>query len=373
MARPAVAEIDLSALRHNFQVAKNYAPNSKAIAVVKANAYGHGAVEIARALEPLTPAFGVACIEEALELRAAGMSKPILLMEGIFTADEVSLAAQHNFWLAVENQFQCDAILRAKLKTPLNIWLKIDTGMHRLGVSPNSVVNVYRRLATSSNVQDKLVLMTHLACADEPNRTETLAQLSCFEQCFGSVVSEAQRLNKTVDASIANSAGTLAWPQTHKTWIRPGYMLYGGSPLAHANNTKHFPSLPLRAVMTLKTAVIALRTVTKGEAVGYGGRWQAPQTSVIATLALGYADGYPRSILPDTPVLVHGQRVPIVGNVSMDMITIDVTTIANVKIGDEVILWGKHLPVDEVARQAATIGYELIARMPLRVPRVYIN
>ena len=367
MARPAKAEIDLDALRHNYRVAKQAAPNSQAVAIIKANAYGHGAVEAAKALQNEAPVFGVACIEEAIELRAAGITQPIILLEGIFAADEVSIADQQNFWLAVGSQYQADAITQAAVNTPLKVWLKIDTGMHRLGVQSDDAPAIYRQLAESDNVQDGIVLMSHLACGDEIERPETPKQLQCYEGAIKAIELVASELEQTLEFSIANSAGTMAWEECRRSWNRPGYMLYGGNPFPHAQEFAD----QLKPVMHLTTAVIAIRYLEPGECVGYGANWCAQRVSKIATIAMGYADGYPRVVKPGTPVLIHGMRVPIVGNVSMDMITIDVTDVADVNIGDEVTLWGPGLSIDEIASCANTIGYELVARMPLRVPRKY--
>ena len=369
MARPAKAEIDLDALRHNYRVAKQAAPDSQAIAVVKANAYGHGAVAAAKALENEAPVFGVACIEEAIELRNAGITKPILLLEGIFTADEVVVADQQNFWVAVGSQYQADAVTQASVNAPLKIWLKVDTGMHRLGAQPDEAPAIYRQLAESGNVQDAIVIMSHLACGDEIERPETPKQLQRYDATIKAIEVIANELGQALEFSIANSAGTMAWGECRRSWNRPGYMLYGGNPFPHSQEFAD----QLKPVMNLKTGVIALRYLDIGECVGYGANWCAERVSKIATIAMGYADGYPRVVKPGTPVLIHGMRVPIVGNVSMDMITIDVTDVADVNIGDEVTLWGDGLSIDEVATCAGTIGYELVARMPLRVPRVLKN
>ncbi|MGK0442000.1 MAG: alanine racemase [Pseudohongiellaceae bacterium] len=367
MARPAKAEIDLDALRYNYRVAKNAAPNSQAIAVVKANAYGHGAVAVAKALAHDAPAFAVACIEEAIELRVAGITTPILLLEGAFTADEIIVADEQNFWLAVGSQYQVDAVIQAHVKNALKVWLKVDTGMHRLGVQPDQAPAIYRQLAESDNVQEGIVIMSHLACAYELDRPETPKQIECYTHTIKTIEVIAQALGEAIETSMGNSAGTLAWADCISSWNRPGYMLYGGSPFPHSQKNAD----QLKPVMSLRTGVIDVRYIEPGECVGYGAMWCAERVSKIATIAMGYADGYPRGIKPGTPVLIHGVRVPIVGSVSMDMITIDVTDVAHVNIGDEVTLWGDGLPIDEVAGYAGTIGYELVARMPLRVPRIY--
>ncbi|WP_339668834.1 alanine racemase [Dasania marina] len=369
MARPAKAKINLDALRHNYKVACNIAPGSQAVAIVKANAYGHGAVETVKALQEHASVFGVACIEEAIELREAGIKQPILLLEGMFSASEVAVAQQLGFWVAVGSRAQIEMLTHADAGEPLKVWLKLDTGMHRLGVQPHEAVELYRLLAESDKVADAIVLMTHLACGDELERPQTPNQLQCFNAALADITKVADELGQSVETSLANSAGTMAWQDCRRSWNRPGYMLYGGNPFGHSQESAD----QLQPVMNLLTAVIALRDIAVGECVGYGANWCAQRPSKIATIAMGYADGYPRVVKPDTPVLIHGQRVSIVGNVSMDMITIDVTDIANVQLGDEVMMWGEGLPVDEIAACAGTIGYELLARMPTRVPRIYVG
>ncbi len=360
MSRPARAIVDLDALRHNYQLAQSLAPNARALGVVKANAYGHGAVAAAQALEPLVPAFAVACMEEALELRAAGLQKPILLLEGAFTADEIETAAAHNCWLMVSNREQAEEMVNARPSAPLQLWLKADTGMHRLGLTPQQVPELYRRLQALPHVQGPIVIATHFAVADEPELDFTRQQIECLQQ-----------INRDLQAplSLANSAGILAWPGSHAQYTRPGIMLYGSSPFA----TEHPLAAQLQAVMTLESKVIDLHQVAAGESVGYGRRWIAQKDSIIATVAIGYGDGYPRHAPDGTPVLVNGQRCPLAGRVSMDMITVDVTTLPSVNVGDAVELWGKQLPINEVAASAGTISYELVTRMPLRAPRHYLH
>ncbi|ARN72847.1 alanine racemase [Oceanicoccus sagamiensis] len=358
MARPTTAFIDLAALKHNFQFAQRLVPEGQCVAVVKANAYGHGAVPVAKALEPLAPALGVACIEEADELRQAGIHKPILLLEGVFTADEIEQASANNYWIMLENQQQLHSLLNAELTQPIKVWLKLDTGMHRLGINPEQVTEFYQQLQASPNVDNDIILATHLACGDDLGSDFTDTQIACFMAAV-----------KDIDAplSIGNSSGVLAWPKARTAWNRPGYMLYGNSPF----NIPQENADQLQQVMTLKSAVISVREVAAGESVGYAANWTAERPSTIATIAVGYGDGYPRSAPNGTPVIVNGQRVKLVGNVSMDMITVDVTDLDSVAIGDEVILWGPELTANEIAQWAGTIGYEILTRMPLRAPRIY--
>lgn len=357
MARPNQARLDLGALRHNLQHARALAPGCRVMCVVKANAYGHGAVQVSEALAPLSDALAVACIEEALELREAGIVAPILLLEGFFEAAELPLAAAHNFWVMIDNLQQLAWLEAARLAAPVTCWLKVDTGMHRLGVPLSQAAEVHNRLLRCANRSGELVTCTHFASADDMTSNQTVEQLERFESVTASLPGPR---------SAANSAGLLAWPRSHYDWVRPGYMLYGNSPFA----MPHPNAEALRPVMTLCAAVISLRDVAAGESVGYSALWTARRPSRIATVSIGYGDGYPRMARNGTPVLIRGQRAPLAGRVSMDMITVDVTDLDNVQIGDEVVLWGNGLPAGEVASHADTIGYELTTRMPMRTPRV---
>ncbi len=360
MARPTQARLDLAALRHNIGVARSLAPDSRLMAVVKANAYGHGATVVAQQLAPLADALAVACIEEAVTLREAGIDAPILLLQGVFEPAELTLAARLDLWLTINNAQQLAWLEEATLPGPLQCWLKLDTGMHRLGLTGPDAGPLLHRLRDCSQALPDPVLCTHFATADDPDNDYTRQQIALFE-----------RLTADLPAarSAANSAGVLAWPGAHYDWIRPGYMLYGNSPFA----SPHPATADLRPVMTLVSAVSSLREVAVGEAVGYGATWTAGRPSRIATVTVGYGDGYPRHAPSGTPVLVKGRRAALAGRVSMDMITVDVTDLPEVALGDEVVLWGAGLSVDEVARHVGTIGYELTTRMPARPPRVIIT
>jgi alanine racemase len=358
MSRAARAIIDLEALRSNYALACRRAPGSRTLAVVKANAYGHGAVECARALEAQAPAFAVCCLAEALELRDSGIRKPILLLRGDLTPDAVRTAAEQRFWLLLYEPAHLDMICSAELPAPVRAWLKVDTGMHRLGLEPGALAAAHARLQASDNVEGPVVVATHFACADDPGSDFTKRQIGQFHAAVEGL---------DAPASLANSAGILAWPAAHADWNRPGIMLYGSSPMREPG--PH--DAGLRPVMHLVSEVIALRHIGVGESVGYTRNWRATRPSAIATAAIGYADGYPRHAPNGTPVLVNGQRVPLVGRVSMDMITVDVTDLEPVRLGDPVTLWGPQLPVNEVATAAGTIGYELLTRMTGRAPREY--
>ena len=367
MSRPTIAKIDLDAVRSNFALAQSLAPDSKTMPMVKANAYGHGAVEVARALADIAPAFGVACIEEAIKLREAGISNPILLLEGTFTADEVELASRHDFWLMVENQHQIDAIIEADLPTPIQAWLGIDTGMHRLGFQPDEAAEVLKRLtANNRNVAKNIVIASHFASAEDSDNSFTQHQQRLFDDTAEALSHIGEGL--TLQFSLANSAAILMRPEAHRDWNRPGYMIYGCSPL----EGDHKSSDLLKPAMTFESAVISVRTIKPGETVGYNNRWKATVEAKIATIAVGYGDGYPRTAPDGTPVLINGVRCPLAGRVSMDMITVDVTALDTVNVGDKVTLWSPELTPNEISQHSGSSGYELLTRMPDRVPRVYI-
>ncbi|MHB8535446.1 MAG: alanine racemase [Sulfuricaulis sp.] len=358
MSRPARALVDAGALRHNLQQVRRHAPRARVMAVIKANAYGHGLAWVAQSLNDAADAFGVSSVEEGLQLRLAGINRPICLLEGFFTPDELPMLAQHRLEPAIHNQNQLDVLEQASSTNKLTVWLKIDSGMHRLGFSPALAAEALKRLRQSPAVGD-IRLMSHFARADIPSDPDTKSQIDGFLALvreFG------------LESSLANSAGILAWPQSHLDWVRPGILLYGVSPLEGQNAAV----LDLKPVMTLQTALIAVHARRKSEAVGYGGDWRCPEDMPVGVATIGYGDGYPRHAAPGTPVLVNGVRVPLVGRVSMDMITLDLRNQPRARVGDPVIMWGKGLPVEEVARSAGTLSYELLCHVTERIPRVVV-
>ncbi|XKE44686.1 alanine racemase [Halomonas organivorans] len=363
MARPLRADIDLDALRHNYRLAMELAPDSRAVAVLKADAYGHGLVPCARALEGLAPAYAVACLEEAESLRAGGISAPIVLLEGIFEAAELDRVEALGLWMAVHSDWQLDALLARHPGRPIPVWLKVDSGMHRLGFPPERVEAVWRRLAEAPAHACDLHLMSHFATADAEDTAYFRRQAALLGEL-------AERLG--VPSCLANSPATLARPESHGAWNRPGVMLYGSDPLERANAA----SRRLAPVMTLRSEIIAVRELPAGEPVGYGGRWVTPRPSRIGVVACGYGDGYDRHAVDGTPVLVEGHRTALAGKVSMDMLTVDLTDLPQAGIGSEVVLWGRAsngevLSVDEVARHCDTISYTLLTGVLPRVPRRY--
>ncbi len=357
--KAATAVIDRLALRHNLQRIRQLAPQSRVVAVVKANAYGHGIVEAAQSLQE-ADYYGVARLSEALVLRASGITKPILLLEGFFEASDLPLLVANAIDTAVHSEEQLLALEQAQLSSPLNVWMKLDTGMHRLGVRPDVAEAFYQRLTACHNVAQPVNIMSHFSRADEPQVTYTTEQLSCLSQFMA---------DKPGMKSIAASGGILLWPAAHLDLVRPGIVLYGVSPLSDGDAC----DFGLRPVMTLTTSLIAVREHQAGEPVGYGGIWVSGRDTCLGVLAIGYGDGYPRDIPSGTPVLINGRQVPIVGRVSMDMVSVDLGPDANDRVGDEAILWGADLPVEQIAAAAKMSAYELITRLTPRVEREYLG
>ena len=355
----AEAVIDIDALQHNYQFIQTKCPSAKMIAVIKANAYGHGAVEFANAL-PQADAFAVSRLPEAVELREAGILQPILLLEGCFCPDELQCAAELNFHTMIHNQRQLEELEQVTLSKPLQVWLKIDTGMHRLGILPEQVDDYYQRIQASDNAIDEVGFASHFNCADELHSDATNKQIAIFEQATK---------NYPGPKSLSNSAGCLHWPDAYYDYLRPGIALYGIAPRVESTGKEE----GLRQVMTLKSKLISVREHKQGQAVGYGQNWVASRDTRIGVIAMGYGDGYPRTAPSGTPVLVNGRRVTIVGNISMDMITVDLGPDTKDQVGDEVIFWGPTLPVEEVARHIGTLAYELVIKLTERVKKTYIK
>ncbi len=358
--RPTFATVHLHAIVSNFRLADRLSATSKNIAVIKANAYGHGMVDVAKVLEPEVPAIAVAFMDEAVQLRDAGISKPILVLQGVSHASEIAEAAASDYWLRLHHPRQLDWVLSSNIATPVRVWINVDTGMHRFGLAPEAIAQACADLLSSPNVQPGLVLSTHLACADDLTSPMTGRQVNMIRSCASQY---------KLDLSIANSAGILCWPESHADWNRPGYMLYGNSPMEPAGAD----SFGLSPAMAMQSELVAIRHITPGDGVGYGLDWVAKKQSRIGTIAIGYGDGYPRHAPSGTPVLVNSQRVPLAGRVSMDAITVDLTGLEKAEVGDPVELWGRELSVNEVASAAGTIGYEILAGLTGRVRISYMN
>ena len=347
------AIVDTAALRQNLARVRATAPASRVMAVIKANAYGHGLVPAARALAE-TDGYAVARLDEGLALRAAGLTNRILLLEGVFSPDQLAIAAQQRFDLMVHSFEQLQMLEGRGGSETVSAWLKVDSGMNRLGFRIEQFAEAHQRLTRIANVDPDPTLVTHLANADDRRDPKTVEQLSAFG---------ATTAGTPGARSIANSAAVLAWPESRADWVRPGLLLYGVSPFPSGNGA----DLGLHPAMTLQTEVIAVKIVKSGETVGYGGSWRAERDTRMAVVAAGYGDGYPRSTPSGAPVLVNGRRAPLIGRVSMDMVTVDVTDLPAVGTGDPVVLWGGGVPVEEVARRAGTIPYELICGVSQRV------
>ena len=352
MSRPIIATVNQQALEHNLAIIRNKAPDSKIWTVVKANAYGHG---IARCYEALRGADGFALLnyEEAILLRELGWQKPILLLEGFFKPEDLALLDSYRLTTSVHSEWQIDALANARLSAPLNIYVKINSGMNRLGFRPEQLKDVWSRLAALPNVGE-MTLMTHFARGEDADGvTEPVALL------------DAAAEGMVIPRSFANSAATLWHPQTHHQWVRPGIILYGASP---SGRWQDIADTGLQPVMQLQSEIIGIQQLQQGAGVGYGYRYHAGSEQRIGVVACGYADGYPRHAPSGTPVAVDGILTRTVGRVSMDMIMVDLTPCPEAKIGSSVELWGDNVRIDDVAAACDTVGYELMCAVAPRVP-----
>jgi alanine racemase len=352
MARATTAIIHTEAIRHNLAVIRRQAPHAKIMAVVKADGYGHGLERVAHALAG-ADAFGVAALADAQRLRAAGFSQKIVLLSGFDEASDLEQLRQLAVDTVIHHAYQIEW-LKQDTGTPISVWLKMDTGMHRLGFAPERYADAYRALRCLPNVADDIVLMSHFSSSDELDKPHTEAQMQCFNQ-YSSTPRYA--------VSLANSAAILSWPAAHHDWVRAGGALYGLS-VAQGKTGADFG---LQAAMSLSTRLISIQDLKKGQCVGYAGTYQCPEDMRVGVAAIGYGDGYPRAVKPGTPVLLNGVQVPIIGRVSMDLMTIDLRTQAQALIGDRVVLWGEGLPIETIAAAANTISYELTCSITRRV------
>ena len=358
MARKCTASINLSAIKKNYLYAKSLAPNSKAIAIIKADAYGHGAIEVAKKLDEVADAYGVACIEEALELLNSGIDKtPILLLEGVFEKSELVLVAKHSLIVTVCNSIQLQWLLDADLNKPIDVFVKYDSGMGRLGFQDDSFIQAINLLEESKNIGE-ITLMTHFSSADDLGSSLTTKQIRNFDNTLYA---------EKYPGSLANSAAILKWSESHRDYVRPGIMLYGSSPFSDAKYQKN-----LIPAMTLSSVLISIKNLKKGQGIGYGTRFICPLDMQIGVVAIGYADGYSRHAKDGTPVYINDTRTRVVGKVSMDMITIDITDVPNPEIGDRVELFGENVSVDEVAKYCNTISYEIFTKITKRVYKSYV-
>ena len=353
MSRATTALIHVDALRHNLARVRSLAPGSKVMAVVKADGYGHGLERVARALAG-ADAFGVAALSDAERLRAAGLSQRIVLLSGFDEASDLPQLRRLGVDTVVHHPTQLNMLEADRDPQPIRVWLKFDTGMHRLGFDPASASDVYSRLRALPNVAAEINLMTHFASSDEFGGEQTRAQLARFADLTASLDGAA---------SLSNSAAVLGWPAAHRDWVRAGGALYGLSVV----DGKTGADFGLKPAMTLSTRLIAINRVARGERIGYSATWECPEDMDVGVAAIGYGDGYPRRAPSGTPVLVNGLRVPLIGRVSMDLMTLDLRGVPQARVGDPVVLWGPDLPVEQVAAAAGTISYELTCSITRRV------
>lgn len=361
MSRPILAYIDQTALKHNLAITRQYAPDTRIMAVIKANAYGHGLMHTAHALKS-TDGFALLELDAAIDLRNAGYNHPILLLEGFFSMQELALFEKYRLNAVIHHEEQV-AMLDHCSHHGLNIFLKINTGMNRLGFPVEHFPTVYKRLSRNPAIAN-ITIMTHFATADEAKGNDDFKQqLHLFNQVTQASALSPCIQNSGCHHSLANSAAIIRYPETHRDWARPGLMLYGASPFS----SQSAADLGLEPAMTLASKVIAIQHLKKGDKVGYGCSFEADKSMRIGIVACGYADGYPRHAPTGTPVLINNHRCRLIGKISMDMLTVDITEATDIQLNSPVILWGKGLPVEEIAHHAGTISYELLCAVSKRV------
>jgi alanine racemase len=354
MSRAALAILSTENLLHNLDVIKNHAPNSAVIAMIKANGYGHGLRSTAMRLEKYVYSLGVASIDEALALRKVNIKIPITLMEGVFEPNELLVAACENFHVVFHEQSQLEWIKTASLPCPLTAWLKVDTGMGRLGFTLDRAQDAYTQLAAHPLINQPIGIMSHFGCSDEIDHPLNQTQINNFTHFIQ---------GKSGIKSFCNSAAIFSFKDHQYDVVRPGLALYGVSPIPTISAAK----LGLKPVMTLQTRLMAVRDVRKGSSLGYGARFICPNDMRVGVIAMGYGDGYPRTARDGTPILVNGIRCPLVGRVSMDMITVDVTQCPNPQVNDPVVLWGNGLPIEEVSQYTEQCPYDMLTAVQSRV------
>jgi alanine racemase len=357
MLNTVTATIDLAALRMNLSVVRSLCPQSRILAMIKADAYGHGLLSVARALES-ADGFGVARLAEALQLREAGFTQRVLLLGTLLDNVDLALCSRHGIDVTAHDEPSLRSIVTQAHKTPLRVWLELDSGMHRLGFDPKAFMEADRALKNHPGVSE-LIHMTHFSSAEDTLKGVADRQIECFEAC--------RRERVKCQSSLANSAALISKAETRVDWVRPGIMLYGCNPFDTSSDIRLHPA------MTLRARVIAIRDVKAGESVGYNERWTSGRSSRIATIGIGYGDGYPRHVRSGTPVWLHGDVAPVVGQISMDSLTVDLTDHPGASVGDEATLWGAELPVAIIAECAGTIAHEVLTSLSQRVDRQYIG
>ena len=360
MGRAAVGILSEKNLIHNLQTIKSKAPYAKVIAMVKANAYGHGLRSTSLKLQKYVDMLGVASIDEALALRKSGVNIPILLAEGVFEPEEIPIAAEENFHIVFHHKSQIEWLLQTSISRPINAWIKINTGMGRLGFNLDDGKYYYNELLSSSKTSKPLKIMSHFACADEKQHPLNYEQITKFQSFIHGLDAEY---------SLCNSAGLFNFPECHYHYVRPGIALYGASPLSGISSEE----LNLKPIMTLQTKLISINSYNKGQSIGYGARFSCPEDMIVGIAAFGYGDGYPRSMQDGAPIIVNDSMCNIIGRVSMDMIAINLNNCKNASIGDPIILWGEDLPVEEIASYSANINFDILTGIQNRVKFTWIN
>ena len=358
MSRTAVAILSTENLLHNLKVIREQAPKSKVIGMVKANAYGHGLRSVSSRLEKHVDMLGVASIDEALILRKIGVQIPIILAEGVFEPNELLVASTEGFHVVFHEEMQLQWLSNLSCPLPIQAWLKIDSGMGRLGFDIAKAPGFYEQLSKSPQIAQPIRIISHMACADDAAHPLNLQQIRSFNSFIEKVSN-----TEPIEFSICNSAGIFQYPDSHHHYVRPGIALYGASPI----QGKTAAELNLKPVMTLQTSLIGIKTMSKGSTVGYGARYTCPEDMPVGIIAFGYGDGYPRTARDGTPILVNNTRCKLVGRVSMDMIAVDLRTCPEAKVGDPVILWGNDLPIEEVAAFTDNVSYDLLTGVQNRV------
>ncbi len=353
MSRAAQATIHLGAMRRNLARVREIAHGAQVMAIVKADAYGHGLERTARALND-ADAFGVAAIGDGLRLRAAALAHRIVVLSGLDEAADLSEFRRLHLDAVIHHEAQLAWLEADRDPRPMRVWLKLDTGMHRLGFAPERAAEIFARLRALPNVDPDIALMTHFAASDEFDNVLTARQIARFEAATAQLPGPR---------ALANSAAVLGWPPSHGDWVRIGGLLYGLSVVAGKSGV----DLGYEPAMTLSTKLISVNRVQRGERIGYAATWECPEDMPVGVAAIGYGDGYPRSAASGTPVLIDGRRAAIVGRVSMDLIAIDLRNVPRAQVGDRVVLWGRNLPIEEVADCAGTISYDLTCGMTKRV------
>jgi alanine racemase len=354
MSRAAIAILSTENLHHNLRTLRALTPHATMIAMIKANAYGHGLRSVAMRLESGVESLGVASIDEALALRKVGIKIPITLMEGVFEPDEFLIASCQKFHVVIHNHIQVEWLQATILPAPLKIWLKVDTGMGRLGFTPHEATAIYKQLSLHPKIHQPIGLISHFACSEDKAHPLNIQQMQTFKEFIKDLPGPK---------SFANSAAMINFPESHFDTVRPGLALYGVSPCPGISAA----FLGLKPVMTLQTRLIAIRQMNKGSTLGYGALFKCPEDMPVGVIAMGYGDGYPRTAAEGTPILVNGKRCQLVGRVSMDMATIDLRPFPSAKVGDAVTLWGEGLPLEDVAIHTAHTPYDILCGVQSRV------